>query len=101
MELVTLDGTESLTEEERAIANNLINKKFEKIKKHIRSEPYLRTVFKKYGKAEEKKKNSVRISIKASNHSFKSEESGWDFVKTLNKALNKIQSEIEHKFHLN
>jgi len=99
MELITLDGTEVLTQEEKSLANTLINKKFEKIKKHLRAEPYLRAMFKKYGKGEEKKKNSIHLSIKASNHNFKSEESGWNFGKTLNNALERIQSEIEHKLH--
>ena len=98
-ELITIKGIDQLSEKERSIVKNLVNKRFDKIERETRNETSIKVVVKEYDKEGKRKKYSVDITVTSATKRYKSKEAGWDLAKALNKSLDKVQTEIEHKLH--
>ena len=98
-EKITIKGIENLNEKEKSIVQNLVNKRFLKIERQTKNETSIKVVVKEYEKEGNRKKYSVDLTVQSANNHFKSKDAGWDLAKSLNKALDKIQTEVEHKLH--
>ena len=99
-EPITIKGIEKITEEERSIINKLINSRFEKIQRQVKNETSIKVVVKTHEVESNRKKYGIEITAQIANNHFKSSESDWKLSEALNKALDKIQTEIEHKLHV-
>lgn len=93
-----------LDEKEKLELDKLVNEYYEKIKRELGEDFLLDMQVKVYSKCEKegkcgKKKYSLNVKVENS-IVIKSNAYDWNLAKAVHKALNKIMSEIEHKFHV-
>src|SRR4030043_103202 len=99
MKNIEVINIEILNEEERAIADKLLNEYYLKIQRLIKTPLSLKVHIKEYDKEGKKKKYSINIESIFSGKMLSSSSWDWDFARALHKAMKKIEEEIEHKFH--
>lgn len=96
---IIINGVEHLSEEEKSIANSLLEKRIDKFRRQTKNDPEIRAMIKCYNTNGQKRKCSFHITLNSGGKTFKAEESGWQFTKSLNRCLDRIQNEIGHKLH--
>lgn len=99
MEQIKITG-DNLSEEEKQIADKILNENYKKIQRQLKNEIILILHVKEYNSDGQRKKYSLILEVKSSTNSFKAEAVDWDFARTLHKTINKAITEIEHKFHV-
>ncbi len=97
---IKINGIKELNEEEQSIVNKIVNHKLEKIERQIKNDFSLTALVKAYEKDGKQKKYSVDFTLQIGKHYLKSKDTDWELAKALNKGLEKIQTEIEHKLHV-
>lgn len=98
MEPIEINGIELLNDEEREIANKLLNEYYSKIQRKIKNVTSLRTYFKKYDK-NGRVKYSIDVDVIAPGKIFQTKAFDWTLAKALHKVLNKMMNKIEHALH--
>lgn len=98
MEPIEINGIELLNDEEKKIANKLLNEYYPKIQRQIKNKTSLRAYFKKYDK-EGREKYSIDIDVVAPGKIFQTKAFDWTLAKALHKVLNKMMNKIEHTLH--
>ena len=99
MEQIEIKGIDILTEQEKRLANKLLNEYFPKIERQIKNIISLKVHIKEYKKQGKRKKYSINIKIINSTDIFEANANDWDFARTMHKVLNKIKHEIEDRLH--
>ncbi|OGJ15916.1 hypothetical protein A3K74_02345 [Candidatus Pacearchaeota archaeon RBG_13_33_26] len=100
MENLEVVNIEILNEEEKAIANKLFNEYYPRIQRLVKSPLSLKIHFKEYDKEGKKKKYSINAeAIFSGGKVISSDSWSWDFARAIHKAMKKLETEIEHKFH--
>lgn len=104
MEKVEVKGEEVFSLQEKEEFRRILDKNVEKIKRMVNNDFYLRVSIKEYGKNLEKNRKRKRFSINAelSGEIPKIDASSieWDLNKALHVVFNRLEEEIEHKFHI-
>jgi len=98
MEPIEINGIELLNDEERKIANKLLNEYYPKIQRQIKNITSLRAYVKKYDK-NGRIKYSIDVDVVAPGNIFQTKAFDWTLAKTLHKVLNKMMNKIEHTLH--
>ena len=99
MQPIQIKGIDILTEQEKRLANKLLNEYFPKIKRQVKNIISLKVHIKEYEKEGKRKKYSINIKIINSTDVFEANADNWDFARTMHKVLNKIENEVENRFH--
>ncbi len=99
MQPIQIKGIDILTEQEKRLANKLLNEYFPKIERKIKNIISLKVHIKEYEKEGERKKYSINIKIINSTDVFEANAYNWDFARTMHKVLKKIENEIENRLH--
>lgn len=99
MEPIEIRGVNLLTEEEKKLADELLNEYYPKIQRRIKNIISLKVHIKEYKKDGTRKKYSINVSVINSTDVFEANAHDWDFARTMHKVLNKIENEIEGRFH--
>lgn len=101
---ISIKGIELLNESEKYEFDKVLKKHHEKIKRMIDNEFFLKIVIKEYSKnkdnKEKRKRYGVSVEISGEIPRIEASDEEWDFNKVLNRVFEKIEIEIEHKFHL-
>ncbi len=95
-----INGINQLTEEDQSIVNKLVEKRLNKIERQIKNDFSLNVLIKEYEKDGKSKKYSVDFTLRVGNKYFKSKDTDWKLSNAVNSSLDKLQTEIEHKFHV-
>lgn len=96
---IKVTGIELLDEKEKETFNKISNEFSNKIKRKIKNDFSLKFFIKEHSKGGKTKKFSIDVEAISFPHLLKSTAYDWDFAKALRKALEKIITEAEHKFH--
>ena len=104
MEKLQVRGLEILNDSEHQDFNRLLEKYYEKIKRSIRNDFYIKISIKNYSKIQENKEKrkrfGIEVEISGEIPRVHASDVDWNLNKALNKVFNKILIEIEHKFHI-
>ena len=102
MSNIKIEGINFLKETEKLEVQSILEKSYEKIKREINNEFLLKINIKEFGivkdNPEKKKKYSIMVEVSGPVR-FKSSAVEWDLKKALHMAMQKLDYEIEHKFH--
>lgn len=93
-------GVNSLNENELSKLSDYSQKFYNKTCKHL-NDPLVILHVKKMKNSGKRCKYSVHSRVEAPNLLASVEYSDWDFARTLNKTLEKVEIEIEHKLKSN
>lgn len=99
MEPIQVVGIELLSEQEKTIANKLINEYYQKIVRELKNITSITVHLKAHTKGGKKKKFDVRVKASAPTRIFESQESDWDLARTLHRVFKNMEREIQHKLH--
>ena len=99
MEPIQLKGIENLTDEEKKLFDKLLNEYYPKIQRKLKSIIFLQIHVKEYKKEGKRKKFSINVKVINGTEVFEANAHNWDFARTMHKVLNKIETEIEDRFH--
>lgn len=99
MEKIEVVGINNLTEEEKKIANNLLKEYIPKIERLVKNDILIKMHVKEYKKDGKGKKYSLHFEVIFSGTMLHSDAWDYDLSRTIHKAMKKIESEAEHKFH--
>lgn len=94
---IHISGLKLLTNEEKDLANKILNKFYNKIQRHFKNEVSIECHIKEYEKEGKRKKFSVHIRIHG-DRIFEADYADWDFSVTLHKVTEKLMNEIEKNF---
>ena len=103
MQRIVIKNIEILSPTEKSKAMTLLEEAHKKAERMLHNEVELILYVKEYkteGSDTKKKKYSLTLDCKSETKHFKSESVEWDFRRTLHKAIEKLMTEIEHKFHV-
>lgn len=93
---IEIIGSEILSEEEKSITNKIINEYIPRFEREIKNPIKLKLDIKEYDKDGKKKKYSINSQIIFSGKVFVSDSWDWNLAKAINKAMTKIETELEH-----
>ncbi len=93
-------GFELLTDKEKKEFQRIFDNNFNKIQRKIKNISSFIFHFKEYEKDGKVKKFSINSKIIFDNKIIEASAYDWDFNKSVHKIFNKLNEEIEHKFHL-
>lgn len=96
---IDITGIENLTEEERGIADKLLNEYYSKIQRLVKNVLSLKVNIKEYDKNGKKVKYSINIEVIFSGKTMSSSSWDYDLARAIHKSMIKIENEIEHRFH--
>tara|TARA_Y100000310_G_scaffold293646_1_gene323388 strand:- start:267 stop:602 length:336 start_codon:yes stop_codon:yes gene_type:complete len=99
MALISTKGFEVLEEQDKLDFDKLINEYAVKIERKVKNLDNFIIHLKEYKKLGNQKKFSIHVRIADSYKVFEADAADWDFKRTLHKVFNKLDSEIEHRFH--
>jgi len=104
MESVQIKGIEALEVSEKKEFEVMLSKHVEKIKRMLNNDFFLKIAIKVYSRDKENKLKRKKFSIDAEltgeiPRIFASAEE-WDMNKSVHSAFQKLEHEIEHKFHV-
>lgn len=99
MDAIEVKGADLLSEQEKILANKILNEYYPRIQRMLKNLTSLRLYVKEYDKGGKRHKYSFNIEVVSATQKFEANASDWDFARTLHKVLNKAMSEIEHKLH--
>jgi ribosome-associated translation inhibitor RaiA len=91
-------GTELLGEKDRETANTLLNEYYPKIKRMLKNEISLRVHLKEANVMGKKIRYTLNAKVIAPTQILETSATDWDLARTIHKAMEKIETEIEHKF---
>lgn len=99
--MVTLQtvGFEILSEDTKKEFQKLFDEYSKKIDERLKNAESFRIKIKEYTKGG-KTKFSIHVLLTYSGKSLEAEASDWDLNRTFHKVFNKIEQEVEHKFHV-
>ena len=98
-EVIQFIGVSDLNAEEQAIVNALSTEYYQKIKRSLNNLTSLAVHVKVHSKEGSKKKFAIRIRAIAPTSIIEAKLAhDWDLARTLHKAFENIEKEIEHKF---
>ncbi|MBI4116997.1 hypothetical protein HY449_04615 [Candidatus Pacearchaeota archaeon] len=89
-----------LEERDKKDFEKLFNEYSVKIQRKLKNISSSAIHLKEYEKDGLRKKFSVHARIVAPTIIFEADAANWDFKRTLHKVFNKLEQEIEHKFHV-
>lgn len=92
-------GFEILTEKTRNEFNGLWEEYSKKIERKLKNAESCRIHLKEYSPGG-KTKFSIHVLVSYAGKSIEANASDWDLRRTFHKVFNKIEQEIEHKFHV-
>jgi len=92
-------GFEILTEKTRNEFNKLWEEYSKKIERKLKNTEACRIHLKEYSPGG-KTKFSIHVSVSYAGKSIEADAFDWNLRITFNKVFNKIEQEIEHKFHV-
>ncbi len=100
---ILFKGIDALNEEERRIADKVSKHHYPKIQRGIKNVTSLVVHIKTHkdskGSSEQRKKFSVHVHVNAPTKIIKSSKAhDWDLARSLHKAFNEVQMQIDHKF---
>src|SRR3972149_6494323 len=73
----------------------------EKIKRQIKNkDTTLKIDIKEHGKGGKRKKYSITVTLEFARNIIKANAFDWEFARTIHKVMEKLITEIEHKFHV-
>jgi len=104
MESIQIKGMESFDDVEKKIVNELVSKHIAKIKRMLNNDFFLRITVRAHSKDSENKIKRKRYVIdfeltgEIPKICASSEE--WDLNKSIHSGFQKLEHEIEHKFHI-
>jgi len=100
---IQIKGVEELSESERQEVDKILQALYEKIKRKTKVDFLLKVSVKVYSKDKEnlvkRKKYSIQASVTGTVRQFEADSDDWDLHKAIHKALNALETEVEHAFH--
>lgn len=99
MEPIQVVGIELLDDQEKIIANKIINEYYPKIVRELKNITSVTVHLKAHTKGGMRKKFDVRVKASAPTRIFESQESDWDLARTLHRVFRNMEREIQHKLH--
>lgn len=99
MEPIQITGIDELDDNEKIIANKLVNEYYDKIQREIKNITSLTVHIKQHSKGGKIKKFDIRVKAIAPTRIFEAQESDWDFARTLHRVFKNIEREIVHQLH--
>ena len=93
-------GFDVLEERDKKDFEKLFNEYSVKIQRKLKNISSFAIHLKEYEKDGLRKKFSVPVRVVAPTRIFEADAANWDFKRTLHKVFNKLEQEIEHKFHV-
>ncbi len=104
MEEIQIKGIETLSDAEKEALNGIIEKYKEKIKWKTKTDFSLKIIIKEYSYKKDdlntkRKKYSINIKLAGQTQNFEASSEDWDFNTAVRKAFDKLEHEIEHRFH--
>lgn len=100
MVMIQTSGLDLMTGNERNAFEIIINNELEKLNKKFKNISSFYLHFKEHQKKGAKPKYSFHSKILIDGKNIETESFGWDSGKSLRELFNKIENEINHKFHL-
>ena len=101
MENIEIKNIELLDEKEKSLAEKLFPEYHEKIKRQIKNkDTTLKIDIKEHGKGGKRKKYSITVTLEFARNIIKANAFDWEFARTIHKVMEKLITEIEHKFHV-
>ena len=101
MKNIEITNIELLDEKEKNIAEKLFQEYYNKIQRQIKNkEAVLKIDIEVYNKGGKRKKYDIAIKIEFATNVFKAKAFDWDFARAVHKVMEKLVTEIEHKFHV-
>lgn len=102
MEAIQYIGIDQLDDTEKQVLDKLSAEYYEKIQRMLKNETSIVIHVKEYEKQGSRKKYSLHVRAIAPTVIFESSNaSDWDLARTLHKAFNDIEKQIEHRFKPN
>lgn len=89
-----------LNEQEKEDFQKLFNEYLKKIERKLKNINYFIVHFKEYEKDGKGKKFSIHVKIISSAKTIEADTFDWDFKRAVHKVFNKLEQEIEHRFHV-
>jgi len=99
MEKIEVIGIDNLTEEEKNTANNLLKGYIPKIERLVKNNILIKMHVKEHKKDGKGKKYSLHFEVIFAGKMLNSDAWDYDLSRTIHKAMKKIETEAEHKFH--
>ncbi len=99
MEIETT-GLDLLGKDEKGKVKMLLNEYYSKIQRLIKNDLTLKIDLKEYKKEGKAKKYVINTEAILSGKIFNSEGWSWDLERAVHRAMKKIETEIEHKYHV-
>ena len=99
MEPIQVVGIGLLDEQEKSIANKLVNEYYQKISRELKNTVSVTIHIKTHTKGGKRKKFDVRVKVSAPTRIFESQESDWDLARTLHKVFKNMERQIKHRLH--
>ncbi|MBT4376876.1 hypothetical protein HOD29_05885 [archaeon] len=100
MSIIQTKGFDLLGEKDKDYFDKLLNEYSVKIKRKLKNADTFVVCLKGYKMEGKKKKFSVQVRVADSYNVFEANASDWDFRRTLHKVFNKLETEVEHRFHV-
>jgi hypothetical protein len=102
MHKLQLNGIESLSEIEKMEINSISEKACEKFQRELNNDFLLKVTIKQSGVVKDNPNKKRKFSVHAELSGpvmFEASAAEWDLKKTIHMAIQKLDYEIEHKFH--
>lgn len=93
-------GFNSLEEDDLADFQKLFSEYSKKIERKLKKISSFVINVRAYRKSGSRKKFSIHVRVVAPTKIFEAEAHDWDFSRVLHKVFNKLEEEIEHRFHV-
>ncbi len=100
MEEAEILGLEKLSDSEREILTKILTEEYPKIQRQVKNLLKLKLQIKTYKNDGPKKKYSLNLTAETPMKAIKASDAGWNFAKVLHNIIEKLKTEIEHKFHV-
>jgi len=104
MESIQIKGSEALEVLEKQEFDAIIGKHVEKIKRMLNNDFFLKIAIKVYSRDKEnkfkRKKFSMDVELTGEIPRIFASAEEWDLNKSVHSAFQKLEQEIEHKFHV-
>lgn len=97
---VEITGFDLLNESEKKDAVMIVEEGFKKLKKKLKEASRLKIRIKVYSPEGKKRKFSLDLELFFGSSHFKADSVEWDFAKAVHKGLEKLNTQVEHKFHV-
>ena len=99
---IQLNGLEQLGDIEKKEVNSIVEKACEKFSRELNNDFLFKLTIKQFGIVKDNPSKKKKISVRAEISGpimFESSAEEWDLKKSLHMAIQKLEYEIEHKYH--